>query len=617
VQLRRAAGVLAVIAGLGGCKQAIGYESPTTLSAAMACSDGIKDFNETDVDCGGGTCPACANGKDCKVGSDCEDKVCVQGVCAAPTCHDGIKDGEETDVDCGGPMCPPCHAGDTCKIASDCLGDVCTAMVCILNCDANVKDGNETDVDCGGGTCPPCAIGKMCKVNADCDSGICTAGVCADFLSWAVQLGGASASVDLVGVGLDNAANAILAANFEGIASFGGSMSYGASNPETYGFAFARYDPNGNHLWDEGYVTDVLAAQSVSCLAVDTPGAEPDFAAVGGYGPMGIDFGGGVSLPDVSPPASEAFYVTFDPTGPDVAESIGDPAGITGAVCGGLAFGPGSGSVIIAGANGPGKYQVNTTTVNDYDLFIVDLATFGWGQTYNDGALGVDKFVGVRTDPTGDVVAAGVHRGMLDFGGGARNGATDPGFVLELDPMGVYAWDKSFGATPDAVAVDGMGDAVICGEFNGTVDFGAGMLTAAHTSIFVVKLDPMGNTVWSKAFPIAFPTGGTSPSATTTVTTDVAGNVLVGVTVTTGETVDFGGGPLAGGVLVVKLDPSGSIVWGKGFGAPYKAALSGIAAYDATNILLGGTFSESLDFGSTTLTTTAPGSVFLAKLSLP
>ena len=50
------------------------------------CTDKIKNGAETDVDCGGGTCPACATGKACAKGSDCAG-LCSAGKCIwASTC---------------------------------------------------------------------------------------------------------------------------------------------------------------------------------------------------------------------------------------------------------------------------------------------------------------------------------------------------------------------------------------------------------------------------------------------------------------------------------------------------------------------------------------------------
>ncbi len=49
------------------------------------CINGVKDGGETDIDCGGGTCPRCANGKSCSVDNDCVSGTCSNGVCVACT----------------------------------------------------------------------------------------------------------------------------------------------------------------------------------------------------------------------------------------------------------------------------------------------------------------------------------------------------------------------------------------------------------------------------------------------------------------------------------------------------------------------------------------------------
>ncbi len=47
------------------------------------CWDLSKDLQETDVDCGGGSCRPCENGKFCQIGTrDCESGTCTDGVCA-------------------------------------------------------------------------------------------------------------------------------------------------------------------------------------------------------------------------------------------------------------------------------------------------------------------------------------------------------------------------------------------------------------------------------------------------------------------------------------------------------------------------------------------------------
>src|SRR4051812_42063235 len=85
-----------------------------------------------------------------------------------PTCNDGVKNGEETDVDCGGKFCGRCEAGSTCKVQNDCKEGICTNGVCrVPSCTDTVQNGSETDVDCGD-SCAPCQVGKACKVGPDC-----------------------------------------------------------------------------------------------------------------------------------------------------------------------------------------------------------------------------------------------------------------------------------------------------------------------------------------------------------------------------------------------------------------------------------------------------------------
>ena len=46
-------------------------EEAVLTPTGASCSNGVKDGDETDVDCGGATCPVCANGDACATGNDC------------------------------------------------------------------------------------------------------------------------------------------------------------------------------------------------------------------------------------------------------------------------------------------------------------------------------------------------------------------------------------------------------------------------------------------------------------------------------------------------------------------------------------------------------------------
>lgn len=54
---------------------------PANFISDTSCTDGRKDKNETDADCGGNECPPCRTGERCKVNSDCQSGVCKRKKC--------------------------------------------------------------------------------------------------------------------------------------------------------------------------------------------------------------------------------------------------------------------------------------------------------------------------------------------------------------------------------------------------------------------------------------------------------------------------------------------------------------------------------------------------------
>ncbi len=87
---------------------------------------------------------------------------------AANACSDGIKDSFETDIDCGG-KCNPCAEGKFCIKNIDCVS---------VNCQANKCSCMGSDFECGGECSTKCGIGRKCTIDVDCVSGKCVAGSC-------------------------------------------------------------------------------------------------------------------------------------------------------------------------------------------------------------------------------------------------------------------------------------------------------------------------------------------------------------------------------------------------------------------------------------------------------
>ena len=141
---------------------------------AASCSDGVRNGSESDIDCGGGSCAACATGKTCGGASDCVSGICTSGTCQPqPTCTDGIKNGSETDIDCGGSTCPKCTSGKSCSAGSDCSSGACGGTCCatgFADCDHNTGNGCEANLASDAKNCGAC--GTVCS------SGTCSGSAC-------------------------------------------------------------------------------------------------------------------------------------------------------------------------------------------------------------------------------------------------------------------------------------------------------------------------------------------------------------------------------------------------------------------------------------------------------
>jgi len=214
---------------------------------------------------------------------------------------------------------------------------------------------------------------------------------------------------------------------------------------------------------------------------------------------------------------------------------------------------------------------------------------------------------GVGVDGLGNIYLAGFYFGDIDFGGGTLSSvASLPDiFLVKLDSNGNHVWSKSFGGPdPDecyAMDVDTAGNVLFTGFYTDTIDFGGGPLPATGADVYVVKYDAAGNHVWSQNFgPSAFGYG---------IAFDGSGNVLLTGSATA---IDFGGGTLSGsGEFVVKFTTAGAHVWSRRSGATVGQAID---ADGAGNVLVTGHFSGGVDFGGGTLTSAGSSDIFVLKL---
>ncbi len=156
------------------------------------CGDGVRNGDETGIDCGG-SCGACGIGVQCMKGDDCQSGACQTRVFApikkkimGATINVKMPPISVCAVDlCQGPNLPDSSCrnladGMPSGDASRCASGFSNGYACVANACSNLKkDNGETDVDCGGPNCTSCRNGLMCAVDSDCSSGNCIDGSCA------------------------------------------------------------------------------------------------------------------------------------------------------------------------------------------------------------------------------------------------------------------------------------------------------------------------------------------------------------------------------------------------------------------------------------------------------
>jgi hypothetical protein len=147
------------------------------------------------------------------------------------------------------------------------------------------------------------------------------------------------------------------------------------------------------------------------------------------------------------------------------------------------------------------------TSAGSNDIFIAKFDAGGnhiWSQRFGDTNNDVGNSVAL--DPLGNVIVAGWFAGTVDFGGGVLTSAgSDDIFIAKFDAAGNPIWSQNFGDASldrgDDVAVDKLGNIVMAGHFQGSVDFGGGVLTSSgSTDIFVAAFDAGGTHLWSQRF---------------------------------------------------------------------------------------------------------------------
>jgi hypothetical protein len=257
-----------------------------------------------------------------------------------------------------------------------------------------------------------------------------------------------------------------------------------------------------------------------------------------------------------------------------------------------------------------------TMTAVGIDAYLVKLDAAGnhvWTKHYS--GQGTREIRRVAVAPNGDIFVAGAFREQIDLGGGpVTTSQNEPNvFVARLDGSGNHIWTRAAGDPNEhdlleGMAVDTAGNVVVCGDYQGVLDFGgAPLISTNDRSVFVVKLDASGNTLWAKSL------GGPYNERCMSAAADATDHIVI-----TGGFVgpaDIGGGLISGGGLgdayVTRFDPAGNTVFALPFGDSAEQGGTDVVVDASGNIFAAGKFYGSIDFGGGPLQN---GTIYLAKL---
>ncbi|MDZ7848263.1 MAG: SBBP repeat-containing protein [Owenweeksia sp.] len=320
---------------------------------------------------------------------------------------------------------------------------------------------------------------------------------------WAKRLGGSFTEAGQ-SVAIDGSGNVVVTGFFYGTADFDPSASTANLVPSgssgNSDIFLAKYDASGNYLWainmggssgDKGY-----------SVAIDVSGN----ALVTGYFVGTVDFDPSATTANlVSSGSADIFLAKYDAAGnylwainmggnsSDVSNSVAADA---------------SGNAVVTGRFqgtadfDPSASMANLVSAGASDIFLAKYDASGnylWAHSMGGSSTDIGQSVAI--DGSGNAFVTGYFGGTVDFDPSANTanlvsaGNADI-FLAKYDGSGNYLTAINMGGSSFdigySVAIDGSGNAVVTGYFNGTADFDpspttANLVSAGQYDIFLAS----------------------------------------------------------------------------------------------------------------------------------
>ncbi|WP_437506402.1 SBBP repeat-containing protein [Sorangium sp. So ce1099] len=332
-------------------------------------------------------------------------------------------------------------------------------------------------------------------------------------MRWYKTFGGSSAD-DARVVVRDAEDNVIVAGTFSMTVDFNGVMLTERGTGDVF---VAKYSKTGDRLWVKQIGGPDV--DGVNGLAVDSENnvliAGLFFGQIEALGETMTSVGG-----------ADIFVAKIDADGGYVwSRRIGDEGH---QLASDLAVTRDDDVVLVGQTAGTVDFGTGPLTALGNDGFVAKLdktSSTLWAKVFGDDMDQELTEVDVGVD--GNILVAGNALGGINFGGSTLESAGEKDVVVAaFDSGGEHIWSNRYGNVAaqnvGGVAVDQTSHVLLTGDFGGTVDFGRISLMARGShDVFVVKLDPAGETVWAGGF------GDAMAQSAEDVAVDALGTILL------------------------------------------------------------------------------------------
>ncbi len=242
-----------------------------------------------------------------------------------------------------------------------------------------------------------------------------------------------------------------------------------------------------------------------------------------------------------------------------------------------------------------------------------------WKWAFGFGGAGGDGAHAITTDKTGNTIFTGTSASeQYTFGSFDFNPPTGCGgemFIVKSDSIGNILWVKNYtgmGNTewPQTINCDSIGNIYIGGYFDSNKfiignDTLINMEPFYYRDIYLLKLDPNGDPIWSKRW------GGSKTEELNHMALDNLGNIYI-TGLFRSDSIAFGNiivekydttinNPNDHDFYVAKISPQGIPLWAHSYGGDYITECNAIVVDQNNNAFIAGNFQcDSLRFGDTT-----------------